>query len=95
MASMQYDVKSAFATADGVMVGYRTRIKAVFFAVTSAGADVVFYDNASAATGDVALTLPADVAGQHSVYIPGEGILCENGVYLDINGASGVTVFYG
>jgi hypothetical protein len=24
-----------------------------------------------------------------------KGILCENGVYLDINGASGVTVLYG
>ena len=92
---MQYDVKSAFATADAAMVPYRTRIKAVFYAVTNAGADVIFYDNASAASGTAALTLPADVAGQHSVYIPGDGILCENGVYLDINGASGVTVFYG
>jgi hypothetical protein len=42
-----------------------------------------------------ALTLPCDVVGQYNVYIPGEGILCENGVYLDINSASGVTVFYG
>jgi hypothetical protein len=95
MASMQYDVKAAFATADAAMVPYRTRIKAVFFAVTSPGADVIFYDNAAAASGTAVLTLPADVAGQHSVYIPGEGVLCENGVYLDINGASGVTVFYG
>jgi hypothetical protein len=92
---MQYDVKSAFATADAAMVPYRTRIKAVFYAVTNAGADVIFYDNAAAASGTAVLTLPADVAGMHSVYIPGDGILCENGVYLDINGSSGVTLFYG
>jgi hypothetical protein len=95
MASMQYDVKSAFATADAAMVPYRTRLKGVFFAVTSAGNDLIIYDNASSAVGKVLLTLPCDVAGQHNVYIPGEGILAENGIYLDINGASGVTVFYG
>ena len=92
---MQYDVKSAFAAADAALVAYRVRIKGVFYAVTTAGADVILYDNASGASGTAVLTLPCDVAGQYNVYIPGEGILCENGVYLDINGASGVTVFYG
>jgi len=92
---MQYDVKSTFATDDAALVPARTRLKGVFYAVTSAGTDLVIYDNASAASGTVALTLPCDVAGQHNVYIPGEGILCENGIYLDINGASGVTIFYG
>jgi hypothetical protein len=77
---MQYDVKSAFATADAALVAYRVRIKGVFYAVTTAGADVILYDNASAASGTAALTLPCDVAGQYNVYIPGEGILCENGV---------------
>jgi len=95
MASMQYDVKSTFRTSDGAMVAYRVRLKGVFFAVTSAGADIIIYDNAAAASGNVLLTLPCDVAGQHNVYIPGEGILAENGIFLDINGASGVTVFYG
>jgi len=92
---MQYDVKSTFATDDAALVPYRVRLKGVFFAVTSAGADLIIYDNASAASGTAVLTLPCDVAGQHNVYIPGEGILAENGLYLDINGASGVTVFYG
>ena len=93
---MQYDVKSKFATADGALVPNRTRIKGVFYSVATAGnSDVVFYDNASAASGTAALTLPTDVAGQFNVYVPGEGVLCDNGVYLDINDADGVTVFYG
>jgi hypothetical protein len=33
---MQYDVKSAFATADAALVAYRVRIKGVFYAVTTA-----------------------------------------------------------
>jgi hypothetical protein len=49
---MQYDVKSAFATADAALVAYRVRIKGVFYAVTTAGADVILYDNASAASGN-------------------------------------------
>ena len=93
--AMQYDVKAAFRTSDGALVASRIRLKGVFYAVTSAGADLIIYDNASAATGDVLLTLPCDVAGQHNVYIPGEGILAENGLFLDINGASGLTAFYG
>jgi hypothetical protein len=48
---MQYDVKSAFATADAALVDYRVRIKGVFYAVTVAGTDVILYDNASAASG--------------------------------------------
>jgi hypothetical protein len=32
---MQYDVKSAFATADAALVAYRVRIKGVFYAVTT------------------------------------------------------------
>jgi hypothetical protein len=48
---MQYDVKSAFATADAALVAYRVRIKGVFYAVTTVGTDVILYDNASAASG--------------------------------------------
>ena len=92
---MQYDVKAAFATDDAAMVPYRTRIKGVFYAVTSAGADVVFSDNASAASGTAVLTLPADVAGQHNVYIPGEGILVETNLHGTVSNTASVVVFYG
>jgi hypothetical protein len=95
MGTMQYDVKATFATADAALVPYRVRVKGIFYAVTTPGADLIIYDNASAASGEVLLTLPCDVAGQHNVYIPGEGILAQNGVYLDINGCSGLTLFYG
>jgi hypothetical protein len=93
---MQYDVKAAYqAGADGVMVEARTRIKGVFYSVSTTGAAIIFYDNASAASGTAVLTLPADVVGQHTVDVPGEGILCDNGVFVDINGGAAVTLFHG
>jgi hypothetical protein len=92
---MQYDVKSAFATGDGAMANFRTRIKGVFYAVATPGDPLIFHDNASAASGEVVLKLPASVAGQHTVGIPGEGILCENGVFVDIGGGAAVTLIYG
>jgi hypothetical protein len=92
---MQYDVKAAYRATDGALVASRTRIKGAFIAVSTAGTAAVIYDNASAATGDVLLTIPAAAVGQHSVVIPGEGILAENGVYIDINGVAAITLFYG
>lgn len=96
MASMQYDVKSAFTDADAAMVGYRVRLKGVFVSISTPGANpITFYDNASAGSGAVLCKIPAAVAGQHTVVIPGEGILAENGIYCDTGDAAAVTIFYG
>jgi hypothetical protein len=92
---MQYDVKSSYLDDDGVFVAYRTRLKGLYITVATAGTALVIYDNASAASGNVIITLNTDVVGCHNVTIPGEGILAENGLYLDINGASSVTALYG
>lgn len=92
---MQYDVKAAYRTTDGALVTSRTRVKGAFIAVSTAGAAAIIYDNASAASGNVLMTIPAAVAGQHTVFIPGEGILAENGVFIDINGLAAITLFYG
>jgi len=94
--AMQYDVKAAFITSDAAMVTYRTRIKGAYVAVSSAGTDpVIFYDNASAASGTVLLKVGANANGCHTVVIPGEGILAENGVFCDTGSAAAVTLFYG
>lgn len=94
--AMQTDVKSAFKAGDGaVLTNGRTRLKGIFYAVTTAGDDVILYDNAAAASGTVAIKLPGDVAGQFNVVIPGEGILLDNGLYADAGAATGITVFYG
>jgi len=93
--SMQTDVKSTYLAADGVVFAGRTRLRGVTVSVAVAGTALVIYDNAPAASGTALLTLSTAIAGSYSVLIPGEGILAQNGLFLDINGAAGVTAFYG
>lgn len=93
---MQYDVKSAYTESDAAVVTYRTRIKALFFAVASAGTDpIIVYDNASAASGNVLLKVGTTGVGGNTILIPGEGIVAQNGLYVDVGDADSVTVFYG
>ena len=94
--AMQYDVKAAYTTSDVAMVTYPVRIKGAYIAVSSAGTDpVIFYDNASAASGTVLLKVGANANGCHTVVIPGEGIRALNGVFCDTGSAAAVTLFYG
>ena len=94
--TMQYDVKSAYTASDAAMVAYPVRIKGAYVSVTTGGTNpVIFYDNASAASGTVLLKLGVTAAGAHTVVIPGEGIRADNGVYCDTGDAAAVTIFYG
>ncbi len=94
--AMQYDVKAAYTASDAAMVDYPVRVKGAYVSVTTGGANpVVFYDNASAASGNVLLRIGVTAAGCHTVVIPGEGIRAANGVFCDTGDAAAVTIFYG
>jgi hypothetical protein len=95
--TMQTDVKSAHTNASAALYAGRTRLKAVLLsAATGTPIDhVMFYDNASAATGTMRLELDTSHGNVVYILIPGEGILFTNGIYCDIGDASSVTVFYG
>lgn len=94
--TMQYDVKSAYTEIDAALVTSRTRIKGAFISVGTAGANpIIFYDNASAASGTVLLKLGVTAVGCHTVVIPGEGILAQNGIFCDVGSADAVTLYYG
>lgn len=92
---MQTDVKAKYLEADGAIFAGRARLKGLTVAVSTAGAALAVYDNASAASGTKVIEVSTAVAGVVNVLIPGEGILANNGLYLDINGAAGVTAYYG
>lgn len=93
---MQYDVKSAYTAADAAVVTFRTRLKGMYIVVGTAGTDpVIVYDNSSAASGTIVFKAGTTAAGAHTVYIPGEGILALNGLYVDKGDADSVTVLYG
>ncbi len=94
--AMQYDVKAAYTASDAAMVPYSVRIKGAYVSVTTGGANpVTFYDNASAASGNVLLRIGVTSPGCHTVVIPGEGIRADNGVFCDTGDAAAVTIFYG
>jgi len=94
---MQTDVESAHTNVSAALHAGRTRLKGVVFTVSGGSPvdHIMFYDNASAASGTVRLELDTNHSGGLSVAIPGEGILFSNGIYCDIGDASSVTVFYG
>jgi hypothetical protein len=94
--AMQYDVKAAYTAADAALVTSRTRLKGMYIVVSTAGSNpVTVYDNSSAGSGTIVFRAGASVAGAHTVVIPGEGILANNGLYVDTGSADSVTIIYG
>ena len=89
------DVLSAHSTSSAALIGRRCRLRGVVVN-TSSGAtgDVLFYDNASAASGTVLLEVDEKSQGMTDIIIPGDGILAKNGVYVSLPANVSATIFY-
>ena len=73
MPSMQYDVKSQYATASGLIIPFRTRLKAFFFgAATGSAGTVGMYDNFSISGTYTRVTTTATVTAAKHGLIVGE-----------------------
>lgn len=96
MASMQYDVKSVHLSSDGVAVAYRTRVKAIYGVAGAGLGSVKFYDSADN-SGDLLIEIdtPAGTGNAFWMMIPGEGVLFQDQVYVDVTDVTGVTIYYG
>lgn len=89
------DVKSTHLHTSGVFIGRRCRLRGVVVNTTSGSSgDVVFYDNASAASGTVLLEVDEKSPSTVDIIIPGDGILAKNGVYGSIPSNVTVTIFF-
>ena len=86
MPSMQYDVRSQYATASGLIIPFRTRLKAFLFgsATTSPGV-VGMYDNTSISGTYTRVTTTATVTAQNHGLIVGEW------AYIDWSGGTNPT----
>lgn len=93
---MQTDVKAGYTGSTALVIGGRNRIKGVLIAYASGGT-VDLYDTATSPglgqAKSFSFIAPA-AAGSVFVPIPGEGILCNNGIYATLSSAT-VTVIYG
>lgn len=95
--AMQYDVKAATRTTDGTMYAARTRIKGLVITPTATSAgSVVLKDGGSSGVARITVNVDAGNPGAISnIVIPGEGVLFDTDVYLDLTTVTSVTVFYG
>lgn len=95
--TMQTDVRAAHLNTSGVGYAGRARVKGIVCTASSTNTEVILYDDASAATGEVLMRFDSGTTvTTFQILVPGEGILAKNGIYVDL-GAGGVTVtvFYG
>ena len=94
--TMQYDIKSAYATAVGSLYAGRTRLKQVVFLGNGTAGTFTLYDNASAASGNILFQFKFSTAVQpFQILLPGEGILAANGIYADFTNLSAISICYG
>lgn len=92
--TMQTDVLSATATADGTIVSGPARIKGILLTTTTSAGSVVLKDGGASGTTRMTLNTPA-VAEMFNALLPGEGVRFTTDVYVDVTNVSSVTVFYG
>ena len=86
MPSMQYDVKSQYATASGLIIPFRTRLKAFLFGSATTNPGVVgMYDNTSISGTYTRSTTVATVTAQKHGLIVGEY------AYIDWSGGTNPT----
>ena len=94
--TMQYDVKSAYAgTLPAQLVTGRTRLKSIVFIGNGTGGTFTIYDGTDS-TGNILYQFKFSTAVQpFQVLLPGEGILCQNGMYVVGTTLSAIAVTYG
>ena len=93
---MQTDVKSTAIAAgqtNAAVIATRARIKGLLVSVPAAGGTMTLQDG-SGGTVVFSFVAPA-IAGAVNVVVPGEGILCETGIYATTPAGMTATVFYG
>lgn len=88
------DVRSVTLTADGTVYAARQRIRHITYLATGTGGSIVLKDGGASGTVKLNVATPA-IADAYDIVIPGEGILFETDVYLDLTNVASVTFFYG
>ena len=93
--TVQYDVKSAYAGSfPAQLYTGRTRLKSIVFIGTGTGGTFTIYDGTDT-TGNIIYQFKFSTAVQpFQVLLPGEGILCSNGIYVVGTTLSAISITY-
>ena len=92
MASYSSDQQVAHTAVDAQVVPTTQRARVTYIQAAGVAAGAVSLLNGGS-TGTVLATFSFDVDGL-SVYVPGSGILFDEGVYVDLTTTPGVTIIY-
>jgi len=94
--TMQYDVKSAYSASFPVQLFTgRTRLKSIVFIGNGTAGTFTLYDGTDT-NGNIIYQFKYSTAVQpFQVLIPGEGILCQNGIYVVGTTLTAMSVTYG
>ena len=101
--AMQTNVLASQArTDDGVLNNYagdpigRTRVKGIYIVPSGTAGSVVFKDG-STSGGTTKMTINTVASATQPTYLllPAEGVLFDNGIYVDVTSIGSVMVFYG
>ena len=92
---MASSISSGLKSADAVISGGRNRINAVtLIADGTNAANVVVYDNPSAASGTVLAKVTA-LAGQGTIHVIFENpVFAQDGIYADVTGTGAAYIIY-
>ena len=92
---MQTDVKSTHLTASGNVFNGRTRLKSVSYRGNASNGYVRFRDGSS--TGPILCELDVGTSDSFTIYLllPGEGIVFQTSLYVELSNVDAATVFYG
>lgn len=100
--AMQTDVlASAVRTTDGLLADQagntlgRNRIKAVYIVPDTVAGSVVFKDGGASGTTRLTLNTLAASSSAYYMLMPGEGLLFQTNIYVDLTSVVSVMVFYG
>ena len=90
--SFSSDQQVGHTTVDAQVVPTTQRARVTYIQAAGVASGAVSLLNGGS-TGTVLATFKFDVDGL-SVYVPGSGILFEEGVYVDLTSTPGVTIIY-
>lgn len=90
----QTDVLAATVSATGAVVGSRARAKALYMVAGANAGSVVLRSGGASGVTRLDIVTPAGADDIH-FFIPGEGILFENGIHATLTNVTSLTVFYG
>lgn len=99
--AMQTDVlASAVRTTDGLLADQagntlgRNRIKAIYIVPDTVAGSVVFKDGGASGTTRMTINTLASSTSPDYILIPGEGLVFQTNIYVDLTSVVSVMVFY-